>query len=1063
MKKVLIIAVSLIVFMVGALVIAANSSYVLQKAFERFAPEYNLTCQSISGNLLTGVRMKGLRYANREIADEIGFRWNPVKLLSRELSVGKVTLQEVDVDTLKALAASFDANSAEPESTKEDLDTPLPFSVKVGSAHVSLKPFVEQGVAFESVKLDTSGLVYAAKSLEAKKAAIQIESNVTDMSLHASLQKRMLRLHTLFIQEIDIKAIQRLLESVEKKSSEPPKAQPQQTEQTSTLLPQKIVLEKVHIDTLPARFPPVHLHSFMVEGRNIMFDPKRLLVADGFVDLNVTTNLTSAKEHGRIRNNTFLGDIVLTPHNKLYTLYKLPLRKKAIGSVNIDFNVTKERISADVYSHAQNILQLPPNPDGNATEIRIDVDKLFSHVVVDIPHMHLRADTALEVSTPYTKQLQLENHLSFMENNFTYEGRVKTEGLKGIDANLTKPLRHLSLTYRGTIKQIDAWLDAESVEGSLHSSDFKQGALRLRTKAPIALATLFSLPQSLSEAQAGMVLEAPIDFVTPVPLHVHAQVRSNLVNADANLTYKESVTVTAHAAVPANSLLRELDPNIKWGALSPLTLQGALGANDTLTMRSKQLKAAFAMQKNSGNITGRIVLPGIEATLQGNRKDFVLIHSEVESLKTVSSAIGTFYTLKELPNIEGSFAFDMILMHDGNTSIQLRSNHIAYHAGRTTSHELDDLSLMVSKKGSEIMVNSYYCRYNGMEIYASKPSIISLKQQSLSVVQAWVNDQLKLYGDLDLGSMKGEIDAKAEKLHIAHELADADVKVDLKTLFDGNSTDIRGNVILLDGNIHYDLATKTFPSDSDIVIVKKHGADSNTSSADTLSMLVNVTTKKPLVYREGPVDVRAAAELVVHKAPDSAPMVLGTIDIVDGSSYLFQGKRFVLEKSHIYLTGDPLKPMLDLKAKYKGIKYVVTVTITGTPAVPNIMLSSVPSLEKGQILSLILFDSEEVAGTNDANSMMKMMGGAMAKSALNDLGVKIDHLVIGEGSVEVGKKLTDKTTVIYINGDMPKMEVKYEYSPYIDVVVGASERSESVDVVYKNDFHTKDGDIMLRK
>jgi translocation and assembly module TamB len=268
---------------------------------------------------------------------------------------------------------------------------------------------------------------------------------------------------------------------------------------------------------------------------------------------------------------------------------------------------------------------------------------------------------------------------------------------------------------------------------------------------------------------------------------------------------------------------------------------------------------------------------------------------------------------------------------------------------------------------------------------------------------------------------------------------------------------------VLDGNIHYDLGTKTFPSDSDIVIVKKHGSDTNSSFMDTLSMLVNVTTQKPLVYKEGPADIQAKADMVIHKGPHSDPLILGSIDIVDGSSYLFQGKRFVLEKSHIYLTGDPLKPMLDLKVKYKGLKYLVTITITGTPAVPNIMLSSVPNLTKAQILSLILFDSEEVAGTNDANSMMKMMGGAMAKSALNDLGVKIDHLVIGEGSVEVGKKLTDKTTVIYINGDIPKMEVKYEYNPHIDVVIGASERSESVDVVYKKDFHTKDSDIVIRK
>jgi translocation and assembly module TamB len=194
-------------------------------------------------------------------------------------------------------------------------------------------------------------------------------------------------------------------------------------------------------------------------------------------------------------------------------------------------------------------------------------------------------------------------------------------------------------------------------------------------------------------------------------------------------------------------------------------------------------------------------------------------------------------------------------------------------------------------------------------------------------------------------------------------------------------------------------------------------------------------------------------------------MVIGSIDLIDGSSYVFQGKKFVLERSHIYLTGDPSKPLLDITVKYQALRHLITINVTGTPAAPSVLFSSVPSLTKEQILSIILFDSEEGAATNDANDMMKMMGGAMAKSALNNLGVKIDHLVFGEGSsVEVGKKLTDKVTVIYINGEIPKMQMRYDYSPSIEVVLGASEESESLDVVYIKDFNMDgDEDIVIKR
>jgi len=117
-------------------------------------------------------------------------------------------------------------------------------------------------------------------------------------------------------------------------------------------------------------------------------------------------------------------------------------------------------------------------------------------------------------------------------------------------------------------------------------------------------------------------------------------------------------------------------------------------------------------------------------------------------------------------------------------------------------------------------------------------------------------------------------------------------------------------------------------------------------------------------------------------------------------------------------------------------------------------------LSREQILSIILFDSEEGAGTNSGEDMMRMMGGAMAKSALSDMGIKLDHLAIGsDGSVEVGKKLTDEITFIYVNDEIPQVRVKYQHSPRWESVISADEESEAYDIVYKKDF--SEDDIIL--
>jgi translocation and assembly module TamB len=89
--------------------------------------------------------------------------------------------------------------------------------------------------------------------------------------------------------------------------------------------------------------------------------------------------------------------------------------------------------------------------------------------------------------------------------------------------------------------------------------------------------------------------------------------------------------------------------------------------------------------------------------------------------------------------------------------------------------------------------------------------------------------------------------------------------------------------------------------------------------------------------------------------------------------------------------------------------------------------------------------------------MMRMMGGAMAKAALSDMGVKLDYLSVGsDGSVEVGKKITDKITFFYLNEEIPEVKVKYRHSPRLDSVITADEISQAYDIVYKREFSSDD-------
>ena len=1205
MKKftytVLIFLVSLLIL----IVIAANSSFVIKKAADTFAPDYNISYENITGNIFTGVKIEGLAYARQPLCRQIRFSWNPSKLLYKRIAVNSLSLEEIDVDAIKALIASF------PESDDNSSSAPFPLTVTAGSIHVTVKPFTQEGIRVAHTLLDLKELFYASDTLEVGDLALSVDTNVTKLKLQASLEQGKVSVKELTLERIDSESLQKMFmpeeesEAVTKEEAEPvdegrEKAPPnpliphevgvehfsailkprsylgaaievcqfhmerleadivkimenrqhalsiadysfdfnssvgqitlsgnwkedvvtlteatlsnvdtmalkkmfavpennesnESTQQegsvaengytegnetapkeTSHLIPQKVVLKQLHTDLLPLEFDPVKIFHLDLDAQAVLFDVEKLLVEKGRVTLKGKTNLSDIKEEGKIVNNRFDAHITVTPNQPLFELYDLPLRREALGDIRLDVNASKEQVKVTLNARAKQILKLQKEQnqtdanqsDSNGSEIfNVDIDALKSDVVYSIGSGLLTADTRVMLSTPYAEDINITNHF-VMDKNISYSGKVEAGEIIGIDAKLVKPVNHLHLSYEGDLNRVRTDIEAEGIKGYFLSKDLKKaGHFHLETKEAVALGKMVSLPSELNASKVSAIIDVPLNFAKLVPIKGKATIRSNLANVDADLNYGDTVTLQVKTDVPKNSLLKNLDKNIQWGAITPLRADVTMGKSDIgLKLTAKKITADMLMKPYDGTVDGTIRLAGLKTTLKGEAGGDILINSDIGSFKTLLKTVNQFYTVKGLPKVDGRLSLSLIVNKQQEASLILNSPQIIYHADRKTDHVLDNVNIMLTKKDSQIELSTYNVAYNQMFFYASKPSMVTFKDETVTISQLWLNDQLKVTGQLNTKTMQGEILADAPTFHFSHEMIDLDSKIGIKTVLNGENTDIQGKVTLLGGDIHYDMGTKTFPSDSDIMIVQDMKKKEPSPFMDHLTMQVNVDTQKPLVYKEGDADVQANVTLGIHKAVFSDPMIIGSIDLVDGGSYQFQGKKFVLERSHIYLTGDPSKPMLDITVKYKSLRHLITINVTGTPAVPNILFSSVPSLTKEQILSIILFDSEEGADTNNANDMMKMMGGAMAKSALNNLGVKLDHLVIGEGnSVEVGKKITDDVTVIYINGEIPKMEMKYDYSPSIEVVVGASEESESLDVVYRKDFNMgSDDDIVVK-
>jgi translocation and assembly module TamB len=1217
MKKFIYSLFIFFVVLVVAIVVAANSSYVIKKVADIFAPEYKISYDDITGNVFTGVNIAGLKFDNKEITKNIKFSWNPSKILYKRVAINEISGDDLDVDTVKELIASF------PKSVDDNSSSsPLPVVITVDKIHLSINPFVEQGISIEKTLLDIKDVTYASDEVSVENLFLKVDTNVTDLVLSASLNDGKLLIDELSVKNIDSVTLENMFmpkeSNVSKESSEdvqesvdknkksnseeinplipkevvlkhflatlmpraykeanldklelsiknanvdvqkvlsnkksailvdryalnfqsdvgqikingglkddivllndvnltkidtmalkamfaPDNNESNETNETSqddevisvdknetsakeqnNLIPKKVVLKVLHTDILAATFEPVKIENLALNIKDVSFDILKLMVEKGNIELDGETNLSNFKHKSTITNNTLLGNLIVIPNDELFTTYSLPIRREALGDIKIDFNASKDEVVANLNLKAKQLLIVATDlnttdinvtdsnvSDANISElnktkpVNFDIDDLNSKVVFKVKSKKVEANTKIVLTTPYAKNISITNKF-MMDNNISYDGAINISKVISPDGKRITPLNDFKIAYSGTLNSVDTQISSEGLKGSFVSKDMKKGHFHLESKKVVAVGKILELPAELNATKVNLYVDIPIDFTNISNLKGKAKISSNVANVDADILYGKRVKIRVKTTIPKDSLLMNFDKNVKYSAISPMLTNFEMGDNDIkVTMKSSKLSANLSMLPFEKKVNGKIKIAGLLATLLAKPNGDIVIKTDVGSFNSLLSSVNQFYNIEGLPKVDGALNISMLVDNNKHATLNISSPKVIYHADRKTDHEIENVKVVLDKQGSQIRLKEYNLVYNKMKIFSTKPSIVNMDKENIIISQLWLNDQLKVSGNLDTKKMKGKIVADAATFHLAHEMIDLDSAIKIDTLLEGNSTSINGKVTLLGGDIHYDLATKTFPSDSDILIVQEMKKKEPSPFMDNLTMLINIDTKKPLIFKQGPINVQAKVNMGVHKSINSDPMILGSVDLVDGGSYIFQGKKFVLDKSHVYFTGDPSKPMLDITVKHRTIKNSrITINITGTPSAPNILFSSVPSMTKEQILSIILFDSEEGAGTNSGDDMMKMMGGAMAKSALSNLGVQLDHLVFGEGnSVEVGKKISDDVTVIYINGDIPEMQVKYDYSPSIEAVIGASERSESADVVYKKDFSADDIIIMGR-
>jgi translocation and assembly module TamB len=931
----ILIGLFLLLIVLGAAVhLVLNSPFVVKKAMDIFSPDYNITYSEIKGNVLTGVEIKNAKFKKELLAKGIEFRWSPSRLLKEEISVGKLKIDEANVDVIKKLVASF--------STQKSDDN-------------------------ESVKQDA-------------------------------------------------------------------------------YMPKVLSVNHLEISISPMSHDKIDIEDFSLVVQDIHFDMKKSILENAFVDLNVNTNISNIVCKATAEDNKLFGNIYINPKNELYQLYEIALRNDAIKEIVVDFNASEELVVAHVTTKAKQLLH------GSKDDFNVNIDSFSSHLVYEVHSSKLVANSNAIITTPYTENINITNNF-LMDNNISFDGTIESKEIKGFDKKFVYPLENLLLSYTGNDKSITALISSNQIKGHFISEDFKTALLDIETKNMIPIGDFAELPNALKEANANVKINVPMDFNNLASLVAKINVKSNLINVDANVNYDTNIKVQGSINIPKESLLKTYNTDVKWNALNALNAQISMKDNNvSLKLSNELIKANVNYVSSIQGVKGTLNLSGLVVNVSGVPKQKININAKVLSIDKMFKTINNFYPLENLPPIKGDVSINSTIDELKKAKLVFHASHIVYGDDKQENHVLKDLSMVTHIEEKRVIVESYSVKHNGAEFFSTKEATVGLGD-NIVLSNFWLNDSLHIKGNYDTRYKKGNVDIKSKKFQIKDELTMINMEVDANIIIDGNDTKINGNILLLNGSIMPSDSSRSFSTDSDIVILQDVSKNKPSSFMNNLSMMLTIGTKESLRLQKSPINLRLIPDFTINKDKGTEIFYFGSIDLVGGGTYTFQEKKFVLKKSAVYFTGNINKPVLDIRARYKSLNHLITISVTGTPEEPNVNFSSTPSLTREEILSVILFDSELGGDTHSGAQMMKMMGGAMAKAALSDAGIEVDHLAFGEGnSVEVGKKLNRKTTVIYINALVPMIKLKYQHGKHTESVIGVSEESRSYDIIYKRDF-----------
>lgn len=1043
--EVLLILLVLVLFVVTD---ARSIKYIAQTSLESSKLQY----ESIEGNLFEGLDISKLSYDNKPLFSSARIHWNPITLLYNKLTITQLDAQGIELDNLLYMVQDLGSNAS---SSKSDLK----FSLALNSSHFDINPYVYEGVKFSSFVLETGKIeVDETLTINTDALYLKFDSDLVNSELNGSIEEGVLNIDDLALKNISINDISKFTRNIKATAK---KSKTKNNQNATAMLIKSIkakhivgTLKPVQYGDLKIKRAELNLDDAVIDPTNNFEYQVNKLVFSG------KTNFGLLNYKGKIKDSTIQakGNIYLDKF--LFTKYHLPLNFKGLKTLPSTLRLNHNAVWIDIEHPVKELLVLK-------SDFNLDANKAKHKLHYDYAQKELRIDSDMSGKMTYAEVFELENEVLIKDGKFSYEGKVNLSKTKNLPTFVSEYLlTELKGDFAGDSKNFEMELENSLLKGHFSMPNYAKGILDLKSKERnIALRQLIAnLPLELEKKKMALNAQSTFNFSNLKKSNINVKAQTETLFLDAKMNLEKPYKVYVSTELISDRTLKKIAPLVNFSQIK--NLEGSVVFQENyydINFKNNNLEIALEYDTvNSMLQKGLLQIANETFKLDSNADKSLELSTKIANIQNFLEHFKAYYQMK-LPNLQGSMSLDLKQTVDGTLEVQIDSPNIKYLSDAGVNLSVTnlyniDLGFKIDQS-SNIVLDHYEFKIDENDylshFYATKNSYLRLNKNILEIQKLWFNNKAVISGKYNLESLEGKL--KVDSKRYTYRTKDFDLlfNTNLGVKLNKEKIDVEGDIEILGNLISYEVVGSGIVEDADIVIMKDMLAKRE-SALKNLKLYIKVKNTKPLQYRGENVEIKFLNDISILKGFNQDMVVTGMTTITSGF-YQLEDKRFNLDKSQLYFTGDAKKPLLDIKASYVKDEYNIHVFISGTTDSPIVNFNAEPYLTQQEIMSLILFDGTGSSSGNGAEAYT-ILGGTFAKGLIKSLGIDVDHLLLGkdaqeELSLEVGKKVLDNVSVLYLHKDgLDGVKVRIEHSNSFETdIIIQPPNTSSIEFLYKQD------------